>query len=217
MMKTKKIDWLYHFMSLLVVFLGITAGFLLQNRKEDSGNRVLEQKYMAGFQADLAVCITDLEEAIAGDSLWLAKNTWAMKQLLAGTIPEDSASQLMMNMAILSEFTAQTNTYENITNSGNLNIISSYSKKQELVKYYKRLEDFSLLENYFNNFHTDRFLPYLIENYDLISQKFVVPKAEESAMFKNIFASFFSLTQQREEGYRRLLLESKEIKNQLEK
>lgn len=204
-------------MSLLVVFLGVSAGFLLQNRKEDSANRELEQKYMAGFKADIEVCIVDLKAAITGDSLWLAKNTWAIKQMFTGNIPKDSASQVMMNMAFLSEFNAQTNAYENITNSGNLNIISSYSKKQDLIKYYKYLEDFSLVENYFNDYHTERFLPYLIGNYDLMSQKFVVSGAENSVKFRNIFASFYSLTQQREAGYRKLLLESEEIKIQLEK
>lgn len=216
-MKSKNIDWLNHFVSLVVVFLGITAGFLLQNRKEGAANRALELKYMAGFQADIEVCITDLEAAIANDSIWLEKNIWAIKQMIVSTVSPDSASKLMMNMANLSEFRAQTNTYENIINSGNLNIISGYGKKQELIKYYKQLEDFRLLENYFNNFHTNRFLPYLIENYDLISQEFVVPNAEKSANFKNIFASFFSLTQQRLQGYQQLLSKSIEIKKQLEK
>jgi len=215
-MKTKKIDWLNHIIGLFVVFLGVTAGFILQNRKETITNQNLEQKYLTGFYDDVNQSIIDLKEAIADDSLWLVQNKYAIPQITTGTLQTDSAAKLMLSMAHFSKFMAQTNTYENITNSGNLNLITSYEYKQAIVIYYKSLEDFELLEFYFENFGTQSFMPYLLENFDMFSQKFEYPNAEKSAKFKNIFATFYSLKQQRIEGYNRILKESEEFKQQLE-
>ncbi len=44
-MTERRIDWLYHSLSLIVVFIGITAGFVLQNRKDAKADRLQEKRY----------------------------------------------------------------------------------------------------------------------------------------------------------------------------
>jgi len=67
----KKIKWTKLAIELIVVFLGVSAGFLLQNRKEASANKEQEQKYLQGFLADVNVNINELEESVIDDSLLL--------------------------------------------------------------------------------------------------------------------------------------------------
>ena len=153
----------------------------------------MEQKYLTGIISDIDVNIEDLKDAINNDSSWLENNKYALRLLFEGTLPRDSANSLMLKMAHFSKFTAQTNTYENITNSGNLNLITSYEHKQSIVKYYKSLEDFKLLEEYFKEFNTRNFMPYMIENFDMFSTSLIVDGEEKSTMFKNIFGIFFSV------------------------
>lgn len=204
----KKINWANHIIELLVVFLGITAGFVLQNDKEQSQNKEFEQKYIVGFRDNVAENIESLQEGIQHDSLWLAESTYALKLIATDSLRLDSANSLIKSMIYYSELSEQTTTYENILNSGNLNLIEDYDLKQKIVEYHKGLEDFHLLEAYFHDYFSETLMPFLMINYDLFSQKLTVSNAHKSILFKNIFGTHFSLTQQRHEGYKRLLDES---------
>lgn len=211
----KKINWTNHIIELLVVFLGITAGFVLQNDKEQNENKEFEQKYIVGFRDNVADNIESLQEGIQHDSLWLAESTYALKLIAADSLRLDSANSLIKSMIYYSEFSEQTTTYENILNSGNLNLIEDYDLKQKIVEYHKGLEDFQLLETYFHDYFSETLMPFLMINYDLFSQKLTVSNIHKSILFKNIFGTHFSLTQQRYEGYKGLLDESTKMEKLL--
>ncbi|MBN2362656.1 hypothetical protein JXL83_00830 [candidate division WOR-3 bacterium] len=60
-------------LELLVVFLGVTAGFVLNNWRSDFQERQLEKKYIAGFLQDIQFNIEELETQIEKDSTWLER------------------------------------------------------------------------------------------------------------------------------------------------
>ena len=211
----KKINWTNHIIELLVVFLGITAGFVLQNDKEQNENKEFEQKYIVGFRDNVAENIESLQESIQHDSLWLAESTYALKLIATDSLSLDSANALIKTMIFYSEFSEQTTTYENILNSGNLNLIKDYDLKQKIVEYHKGLENFQLLETYFHDYFSEILMPFLMINFDLFSQKLIVSNIHKSILFKNIFGTHFSLTQQRHEGYKGLLDESMKMEGLL--
>lgn len=211
----KKINWPTHIAELLVVFLGITAGFVLQNNKEQNEDNELEQKYIEGIHVDITENIEELQESIQRDSLWLAQSTYALKLIALDSLSLDSANSLIKTMIYYSELSEQTTTYENILNSGNLNLIEDYDLKQKIVEYHKGLENFQLLETYFHDYYSGTLMPFLMINYDLFSQKLTVTNTHKSILFKNIFATHYSLTQQRFEGYKGLLDESKKMEKLL--
>ena len=214
--QSNSINWTKLLLELMVVFLGVSAGFLLQNRKEDSGNRELEQKYIQGFVSDVNLNIEDLREAIEEDSLLLEDTKYAIPLIINDSLSLDSANSLIGRVAKFSEFTAHVITYENITNSGSLNLISKYEMRHQIVEYHKSFEDFKLLELYFRNHISNDFMPFLINRYDIFNQELEDYATVKTLRFHNIFAIHFSLTQQRLEGYKRLLKESEEIKKILE-
>ena len=211
----KKINWTIHIIELFVVFLGITAGFVLQNNKEQNENKEFEQKYIEGIRDDVKENIENLQEGIQRDSLWLAQSTYALKLIATDSLSLDSANSLIKTMIYYSEFSEQITTYENILNSGNLNLIKDYDLKQKIVEYHKGLENFQLLENYFHDYFSETLMPFLMINYDLFSQKLIVSNTHKSILFKNIFGTHFSLTQQRWEGYKGLLDESMKMEKLL--
>lgn len=211
----KKINWQTHIIELLVVFLGITAGFVLQNNKEENADKELEQKYVVGIHADVLENIENLQEGIKSDSLWLAKNRYAVKLIAFDSLSLDSATSLIKTMISYSEFSEQTTTYENLLNSGNLNLIEDYDLKQKIVEYHKEFENFQLLETYFHDYYSETLTPFLMTYFDLFSQKLTATNTHKSILFQNIFASHFSLTQQRCEGYKGLLNDSKKMEKLL--
>jgi hypothetical protein len=210
-----KVNFTKLFLELIVVFLGVTGGFLLQNYKEIRADRDLENKYLEGIYTDTKENIKELKESIAKDSLWIEQNKYALPLIANDSLSYDSARMLMIRMAFYSEFNAQTNTYTNITNSGSLNIIEDYELRQIIVDCFNNFENSKLLDAYFRQHNENSFLPYLIANYNMFNSEFISLNSHRQNEFKNIFAIYYSLTQQRLIAYRDLLEENLHLEKEL--
>lgn len=212
-----KIDWFNHLISLVVVFLGVTAGFILQNKKESSLNRSLEDKYLANFIADVEENISSLHKAILNDSLWISSNSYALNEISNNSLSFDSACQIVKSMLFLDEFKEQSVTYENMINSGNLNLISNYKLKQQIVSYHKRMDDFQMLNTVFKDYVNITFMPFIIKNFDVFKEKFNDPTIHKKIEFRNIFGAYFIYKQQMLDEYKDMVNKSEEFKSLLEK
>ena len=200
----KGINWLYLIIELFVVFLGISAGFVLQNYKDNSAKKELEINYLKGFSEDLVVNLKGLNEEIETDSLWLEHNKYAINYFIGDSLASDSANSLVKEMVLFSRFAPQTYTYEDIVNTGNLNLITDYQLKQEIIIYHKELEDFEILEEYYQNFIQQTFMPFIMNKYDLFKNQFISGKLHQSVEFRNIYVGHYSMKQQRMAGYKKL-------------
>lgn len=199
------INWLNHSIELVVVFLGITAGFILQNFNETANDKKLEKKYMEGFKTDVTENASLLKSAIVEDSTWLDRYNYAIYQILDGSLTLDSAVSMMMGMANYSRFNKQDITYLNIVNSGNLGLIREYTLRQHIVAYHKELNDFEVLEDYYNDYNQNHLLPFMTDEFDLFQYKFITRDLYKEHAFTNAFGTIVSYRQQRITGYRNLL------------
>ena len=97
--KKNRTNWKHLFFELVVVFLGVTAGFLLNNWQLQRQDQNLEQKYLNSFLEDVNSNITELEKSVDVDSLWLDR---AMPQLILlrdnSFNPDSTASLRMASM-----------------------------------------------------------------------------------------------------------------------
>jgi hypothetical protein len=59
-----KVNWREHFVELLVVFIGITAAFMLNSWRENSKVKALEEKYLRSFESDIIADARALESTI---------------------------------------------------------------------------------------------------------------------------------------------------------
>ena len=215
-MEKKKIDWLNHSISLIVVFLGVTAGFILQNQKDNASDRDLEKKYISSFINDIDNNIEELKNLIENDSLWLGNNMYSAVYIMGDTLSYDSACSLIKSMVYFSEFSEQTDTYEDISGSGNLNLIKDFEMKNEIIAYHKSLKDYGFLERYSQEYYSTNFLPFIMNNFDLFTNIIIPKEIYKTVKFKNVVGGFISYTQQRIFAHKELLEESYNLKALLE-
>lgn len=197
MKKKKPINWTKLILELIVVFLGVTAGFVLQNLKESSAQKAQEVKYIEGFQADLTDNIESIDRLLKKDDEWLNSTTWTVQFMETDTFTADSANALLSKMVAFENFTSQKSTYSNITNSGNLNIISDFDVRQAIIKYHQELEDFDYLDKFFQNHIQNQHMPFIRNHYDVFSQSVEPEGFYKTLEFRNTFRIFYSLKQQR--------------------
>jgi hypothetical protein len=215
-MKKKEIYWLDHLIELVVVFLGVTASFVLLNVGNSKNERAMESKYIEGFRSDISENIIQLRDQIEGDSAWIENNTYAVHAILEGRLSSDSANSIVQGMAYFSRFAPQNTTYLNLINSGNLGIIQDYNLRQDLIGYHKKLDDSGLLEDYFHDYSTRNFIPFMMKNYSMYTRKLIKADAYRSPEFENLFGSYYSFKQQRLDNYLELLEHSNQLKKLLE-
>ena len=198
-------------MELLVVFLGVTAGFLLNNWREQQQEKKLEKKYLIRFLEDINSNIADLEKSIASDSLWLSQAKPILLSMKDHTLPDSTKKPVRMIQRV-SRLDLQTSTYEDITNSGNLNLIRDFELKRKLTQYQAAIEGTRFVEESFYSYFSSFVMPFLMKNYDFLGDRFTEKKSITSPQFSNIFTGYYSLVVQRRETYRELLKKSTDLR-----
>jgi hypothetical protein len=80
-MNKTKIEWKNHFVELVVVFVGITLAFILNNWRESYKDKNLEKKYLASFYSDISTDINSLDSLISSKENTL-RDTYRLISLL---------------------------------------------------------------------------------------------------------------------------------------
>lgn len=215
--KRNKINWTYYIIELAVVFIGVTAGFLLNNWREDNAELKLEKKYLESFYADVEADALDLDSLIlrslekADTLIGILKKS----ALIGEPLSEELAKAMVKQIMYIEWFTPANDTYEDIINSGNLNLISDYQLKEKISSYYSFQKQVANVEQYFNK-HMDNYgFPILYKTYHLLNQEFISKESYQSLEFTNMYLGVIALLQQNIKVYNEALEKNNELKAEL--
>jgi len=132
-MEKTKINWLNHIIELVVVFIGITLAFMLNNWREDTKNNQIEKQYLNSFYDEIVYANAKLDTIIKNNKTKIEYLNNSIELLKNNNLPEDSMMLVISHMVQISIFIPKTNTYESIKNSGNFNIIENYEIRSKII------------------------------------------------------------------------------------
>ena len=215
--KKTKHNWTYYIIELLVVFIGVTAGFLLNTWRQENSELKLEQKYLTSFYNDVIADEDSLDSLIIRcqikvDSLMNVLRETELKNVL---LTEKYAQIIVTELLSIEWFSPSNDTYEDIKNSGNLNLISDYKLKDKISSYYKFLNEVKSVEQFYKNHMNDYGFPILYKNYHLFKRKFVNKKSYRSLEFTNMYLAVLALLQENNRIYKQALVKNRELKDEL--
>jgi hypothetical protein len=199
-----KTGWLRLTLELIVVFIGVSAGFLFDNFREEQSNSLLEDKYLESFYNNVRADSLELQNMIQSNqnNIDISGRTVALMQ--AGTCTNDSALLAFGVMATFTNLNMEDATYESLVNSGNLGLVSDFGIREKIVYYYRSHEDMRYVESVYNDYISSYILPYLTKKLDFISGEFVEEFNVNDTEFRNITAGYFTLSNQKMEIVQRL-------------
>ena len=177
--------------------------------------RKIEQKYITSFVKDAEDNIADLKGLITTDSLWLAI---AQPNLIATqnkSLSLDSAKSVDRRILQINRMDIHSGTYDNISNSGNLNLISNFELKTKIVDYHLSLEGAGFIDDHFYNYFNDLVMPFVFSEFNVLDGEFKDSEVMYTIRFVNIFAGYYSMVQQRNQAYKDLLQKSYQFKQDL--
>ena len=215
----RKINWLYYTVELLVVFIGVTAGFLLNNWREDNADLKLEQKYLSSFHNDLNSDKKSLDSLIFRTQEKTDKLLAVLKEseFENKVLSEEQAQEIIGQILSMEWFSPTNDTYDDIINSGNLNLISDYLVKEKISSYYSLLDEVHNVEEFYLNHMKEYGFPIIYKNYHILKREFVNNKSYQSLEFTNMYLGVISFFQQNIKIYKQSLEKNLELNEELNK
>ncbi|MCB2203574.1 hypothetical protein KQI65_02405 [bacterium] len=202
--KKTRISWANHLIELLVVFVGITTAFMLNNWWEDEKDRDREQQYLRSFVDELEGDAVRLDTILAQNERNLSVIETIVGKLLQGEISEDSLMIAVSQMVQISLFIPKTNAYESAKYSDGFTLLRDYELKTKLIGYYERYEGKKLVEEYFRMYIDRYILPYLFNHIDMLSGTLRHRDSIDVVQVKNLIAGYNQLLVQMVKVYREL-------------
>jgi len=218
-MKKREINWVYYIVELLVVFIGVTAGFVLNNWREENAEIRLEQKYLSSFYNDIVSDETTLDSLVFRTQKKVDNLMEVLKktEIINESMSEDLANSIVLELLYFEWFSPTKDTYDDIINSGNLNLISDYELKEKVSSYYSFLNEVKNVEQYYKDHMKDYGFPILYKNYHLFKREYINDECYKTLEFTNMFLAGMALYQQNLKMYEQALEINLELKAELSK
>lgn len=216
-MRIKKNNWGYYTIELLVVFIGVTAGFLLNNWREDAVESKLQQKYLESFYNDVQSDESNMDSLILHSQIKIENLLDILKktEVINKPLIEELAQKIVLEIMYIEWLSPSNDTYKDIMNSGNLNLISDYKSKEKISSYYAFLDEVKNVEQYYIDHMNNYGFPILYNNYHLFKRTFINKESYQSIEFTNMYLGVLALFQQNINMYKQALEKNKELKNDL--
>ena len=208
--------WLKLSLELIVVFVGVSAGFLFDNFREDRSDRILEEKYLESFFNNVSSDSVEIQSMIQSDQNNIDISRRAVESMEAGTLSNDSALSVFSVMATYNNLNLEDATYESVVSSGNLGLISDFEIREKIVYYYRSHEDMHYVEGVYNDYITNYIIPYGSRNLDFITGEFVEEFSVNDIEFRNITSGYYVLSRQKMELVHTLDSLNRDLKNSLD-
>jgi hypothetical protein len=207
--------WLKLSLELIVVFIGVSAGFLFDNFREDRSDRKLEEKYLESFYNNVSSDSAEIQSMIQSGQNNIDISRRAVDSMGAGTLSNDSALTVFSVMATYNNLNLEDATYESVVNSGNLGLIRDFEIREKIVYYYRSHEDMRYVEGVYNDYITNYIVPYGSRKLDFITGEFVEGFSVNDIEFRNITSGYYVLSRQKMELVHTLDSLNRDLRNSL--
>ena len=207
-------DWKSKLIDLLIVIIGITIAFQLNNFNESNKSNVQERDYLKSFYEENRDNELALSSALEF-ALKTKNDIDTLKQvLLSKNYEDDRIKNLSASMMALSDFHPSLVTMENITESGEFKLISDLEYREKLIDTYNSYQTTSQLESILSDYVNEYVTPFFFRNIRFSDFTSLHDNFKESPEFENIVIGYDALLTQKLKGYEENLKKLKEL-NQL--
>ena len=208
------IDWKSKLIDLLIVIIGITIAFQLNNFNESNKSNAQERDYLKSFYEENRDNELALSSALEF-ALKTKSDIDTLKQvLLSKDYEDDRIENLSASMMALSDFHPTVVTMENITESGEFKLISDLEYREKLIDTYNSYQTTSQLESILSDYVNEYVTPFFFRNIRFSDFTSLHDNFKESPEFENIVIGYDALLTQKLKGYEVNLKKLKEL-NQL--
>ncbi|MDN5204846.1 hypothetical protein QQ008_25875 [Fulvivirgaceae bacterium BMA10] len=191
-----KINWLSHFIELVVVIIGITVAFTINKWSESRGEKELEVSILKSLQSELQKDIDVYKDHQIPRNKLNAGYIEGLSSIIdSNDLEHDSLYFYLDRFMRFNNWRITRSTYESLKSTNRMDIISNFELKKNVIALYEHRSgqnDFVIDLN--KNFLT-KMQDYLIKNSSLYFQENTTDLAFlRDREFRNLLANWLNLT-----------------------
>ncbi|WP_323756594.1 DUF6090 family protein [Roseivirga sp.] len=207
-MAKSKINWLNHFIELLVVVIGISIAFGMENWAEKRRDREAQINYLTSLKDDITNDNTELNRILDSSQVLNGNIDFLMRYVYASGPLEDLKYGHITSTYAAPYFNAKDGTYHSLVNSGSLDMISNYELRASITDLYNfHYDEISKADDFIHDLVNGQIYPYMIENIQFGNAQFGQNEILDDTPLKNnrvrnMIGSYTNLLKEREVIYR---------------
>lgn len=194
----------YALFEVTIVFIGVSSAFFLNNWTNQKDRSIKEIYYTSKIIEDQSYNITEIKEKIEMDATNISRSYPLIHELLHNTLPEDSIVSVLNLMGTFGRINLKFTTYEEIITNGDFNILSNDSIRSMFIETKTLYEDIIISEDFYVDFYHNFIVPYVMNNFDMLSEKAINNSIAQDFRFTNHFGANVSFKEQLGEEYKKL-------------
>lgn len=204
----KSINWKDHFVSLLVVILGISVAFYLEGYREGKSADKLSAQYLISLSEDLEEDRKLLDTLNAVNERLLANLVKLSNASVGAPVDLDSLAGFMYSIMYNPPFTPQSTSYESMKSSGQMDLLSDFEVRKKVVELYEQYYsgmgqfDAAIAEHL-----RDFVKPYFVENARYVGPNRLDEAILNNPQFRNMIFSYRYLFAQKSGFYKNVLIQ----------
>jgi len=198
----KRINFKHYLLELLVVFVGISSAFMLDNWSSSRRDQKMVNEYFESLIIDINSDITALDSSINNLEDKLISYT-KMVEFLKNKSPNDSIYNYLDAILGSEQFNSNKSTYESLISSGNINLISKIELKKEIFKVYGLYDEAELSDKVGYDHLFNTIMPFLNNYTNLITFE-GLDESISTRDFANILVAGKGFNQSQLESYKEL-------------
>lgn len=199
-MKKTKLTWSDYLMELLIVIIGISIAFWLNNVAIDSQNKKESTSYLTAIKNDLKTDKARLSDNIKNNKTKSKKLSHSLK-MIQQKVSIDSLLISIIEIGNYDFFDPDNFTLTSLLQSGDLKLIDSEQVKRELLRLLKIYESIDIMQKNFLHALDDNYFPMLLTKVDMIEFKAVDPDFFYGVEIKNYCGYTLDETSQHIQNY----------------
>ena len=198
--KTKR-RWSNYLIELLIVIIGISIAFWLNNIALKNTNTLEKISYLTDIKNDLKTDSLRLSFNVKNNENKLKKLSNAL-ELIDESAPIDTLLINIIEIGNYDFFSPDNFTLNSLLQSGDLKLIDSKETKKELLRLLKIYESIDNMQNNFLQALDDNYFPMLLTKVDMVTFKAVDPNFFYDIEIKNYAVFTLSETRQHIRTYK---------------
>lgn len=201
-----KIDWASKILDLLIVIIGITIAFRLNNWNQSRKTNTEVKSYLKSFYDENKENHDELVTELGLLKLKKQRIDSLEHILISKNYSNKRIKFLAASMAGLPDFRPSTITMQSVTSSGKFDKIGNMDLRKDMVRTYDAYRETSKLESLVSNYGRQYVTPFFFRNVRLSNFSSIHTSFVKNPLFGNIVIGYDVLLNQLiKEGYERNL------------
>lgn len=214
----KKIDWRTHFVELIIVIIGISIAFWLNNLATESREKKLEISFLLDLKSDFRKDSIRLINSLKHNERKITTLSSGL-QLIQTDIRHEYADSLLAFISRIGNynfFSPEDLTLTSLLQSGDIKVIRSQQLKKELLRLLKIYEEIDWSQKQLLQALDQNYFPLILNKADMVTQKTADPDFFYTLEVKNYCAFVINDTSQHQKLYERALKQVNKLLDMIE-